>query len=255
MRVKAHGRCTRGRRNGQLPPARSPHLTAPEPGDPSTGAAAAPRPSLPPTRQRPCSIPRWPRAAVPRQARPRGTRRGRGDGQRGTLVGVAYDRRRSGRGRAGPGTGRGARVVRTARSGGSGPDRAVARRAHQRGQPLAIGSNSAPITLDAGMKATGLASLFQAAVCWSDVPRGRGKPAPDIFLLAAERLGVDPSRCLVFEDADEGTAVAGMDVFNVRTRRLSSPPRRLAASPEVAVQSARLRGVHLRHCLDVAGHS
>ncbi len=97
----------------------------------------------------------------------------------------------------------------------------VARRAHQRGQPLAIGSNSAAITLDAGMRATGLGSLFQAAVCWSDVPRGRGKPAPDIFLLAADRLGVDPSRCLVFEDAHEGIAAAvsaGMDAYNVRTR-------------------------------------
>lgn len=60
------------------------------------------------------------------------------------------------------------------------------------------------------MKATGLAGLFQAVVCWSDVPRGRGKPAPDILLLAAERLGVDLRRCLVFDDADEGVAARRM---------------------------------------------
>lgn len=45
------------------------------------------------------------------------------------------------------------------------------------------------------------------------------KPAPDTFLLAAERLGVKPERCLVFEDADAGikaAQAAGMDVVDVR---------------------------------------
>lgn len=36
----------------------------------------------------------------------------------------------------------------------------------------------------------------------------RGKPAPDCFILAAERLSVDPARCLVFEDAEVGIAAA-----------------------------------------------
>ena len=45
-----------------------------------------------------------------------------------------------------------------------------------------------------------------------------GKPAPDIFLLAAKRLGVDPAECLVFEDAPTGTEAAlaaGMSVVVV----------------------------------------
>ena len=48
----------------------------------------------------------------------------------------------------------------------------------------------------------------------------RGKPAPDPYLLAAERLGVDPAACLVFEDAPAGIAsarAAGMTVWAVST--------------------------------------
>ena len=47
-----------------------------------------------------------------------------------------------------------------------------------------------------------------------------GKPAPDCYLLAAERLGVDPAACLVFEDAPAGIAAAraaGMTVWAVTT--------------------------------------
>jgi beta-phosphoglucomutase-like phosphatase (HAD superfamily) len=56
-----------------------------------------------------------------------------------------------------------------------------------------------------------------AVVCNDQV--AHGKPAPDLFLRAAERLGVPPGRCLVFEDADSGFAAAraaGMDWIDVR---------------------------------------
>lgn len=58
--------------------------------------------------------------------------------------------------------------------------------------------------------------LFDAAVGGDEVENG--KPAPDIFLLAAERLGVAPSDCIVFEDSKGGVTAAhsaGMQVFGV----------------------------------------
>jgi mannitol-1-/sugar-/sorbitol-6-phosphatase len=73
----------------------------------------------------------------------------------------------------------------------------------------------------------------------------RGKPAPDPYLLGAERLGVDPADCIVLEDAPAGIAAgraAGMTVWAVATthapEQLSAADRVAAALPE---HLARLR--------------
>ena len=61
-------------------------------------------------------------------------------------------------------------------------------------------------------------SQFTQIVRGDDPELKEGKPAPDIFLLAASRLGVDPAECLVFEDAPTGTEAAlaaGMSVVVV----------------------------------------
>lgn len=105
------------------------------------------------------------------------------------------------------------------------PVAAVARKARVRGQKVAVGSNASADTVAAGLKATELGTFMDAVVTWSDVPAGRGKPAPDIFLLAAEKVGVDPARCLVYEDSEAGVAAAlsaGMTVYNVRTGVLNT---------------------------------
>jgi HAD superfamily hydrolase (TIGR01509 family) len=64
-----------------------------------------------------------------------------------------------------------------------------------------------------------LADLFPVVVTPEDVKHG--KPAPDMFLLAAERMGVPPDRCLVFEDAVPGiqaAEAAGMKWVHVPSR-------------------------------------
>jgi HAD superfamily hydrolase (TIGR01509 family) len=55
------------------------------------------------------------------------------------------------------------------------------------------------------------------------VPPGRGKPHPDMFLLAASKMGVAPEKCLVFEDAEPGiqaALAAGMKVVRVPSRKI-----------------------------------
>ena len=76
------------------------------------------------------------------------------------------------------------------------------------------------------LESLGLREAFAALVAEEDVTRG--KPDPEGFLLAAERLGVAPARCLVVEDAPEGVRAAkaaGMRCLAVATTR---PPPMLA---------------------------
>ncbi len=84
--------------------------------------------------------------------------------------------------------------------------------------PVAIVTGGGPEIALPALDATGLRSLFAIVITPEDVAPGRGKPAPDMFLLAAERLGVQPSECLVFEDAQPGilaARAAGMQVVEV----------------------------------------
>ena len=71
---------------------------------------------------------------------------------------------------------------------------------------LAVGSGSKRESVLKTLDTLGLRDFFPVIVAAEDT--ARGKPAPDVFLLAAERLGVAPSRCLVFEDAELGIQAA-----------------------------------------------
>lgn len=87
--------------------------------------------------------------------------------------------------------------------------------------PLAIASGGPRLIVQRSLEITGLASLFPVVVTADDVRHG--KPSPDMFLLAAQKMGVPPTECLVFEDADpgiQGAAAAGMKVVRVPSRRI-----------------------------------
>lgn len=86
------------------------------------------------------------------------------------------------------------------------------------GVPCGIGSSTEEKNVRLGLQKLGLAGFFQAVVTAEHVQRG--KPAPDVFLEVSRRLRVDPSRCVVFEDAPAGVAAgraAGMKVIGVTT--------------------------------------
>ncbi len=86
----------------------------------------------------------------------------------------------------------------------------------------------------------GLPRWLDAIVSGDRLPRG--KPAPDIFLLAAERLGVAPARCLVIEDAPAGVEAAKAAGMRCLAVTNSHPAASLAAADRV-VKS--LASVHL----------
>jgi beta-phosphoglucomutase len=77
---------------------------------------------------------------------------------------------------------------------------------HQAGFCQAIGSSAPRANLDLILELTGLQRYFAAVVSSEDTQRG--KPDPQVFLLAAEKLGVAPARCVVLEDAVAGVEAA-----------------------------------------------
>jgi len=84
------------------------------------------------------------------------------------------------------------------------------------GVPLGVASTSRRDRLDLTLARSGLGRHFQATVAGDEV--GRGKPAPDVYLAAAARLGVRPMDCLAVEDTGIGAAAAvaaGMRVIGV----------------------------------------
>ena len=82
----------------------------------------------------------------------------------------------------------------------------LVQRLRERGIPFAIGTGSALPGALATLRSAGLEGVFSIIITPNDV--AHGKPAPDIFLLAAERMGVPAAECVVFEDAEPGLQAA-----------------------------------------------
>jgi beta-phosphoglucomutase len=88
---------------------------------------------------------------------------------------------------------------------------------HRQGFRQAIGSSAPHANLELILNLTGIRGLIDAVVGMEDTTRG--KPDPQVFLVAAERLGIEPARCVVFEDAVAGVQAAragGMRCVAVR---------------------------------------
>jgi HAD superfamily hydrolase (TIGR01509 family) len=92
-------------------------------------------------------------------------------------------------------------------------------------RPVAIASSAHRAVIDAALDATGLTDTFEVVVSSDEV--AHGKPAPDVYLEAARRLGADPTTCLVVEDSYNGVLAAraaGMTVVLVPNQSIPPPP-------------------------------
>lgn len=72
--------------------------------------------------------------------------------------------------------------------------------------PMAIGTGGSRKSVELTLKHTGIDKYFDVVVCAEDVENH--KPAPDTFLQCAEKIGVEPEFCEVFEDGDLGLQAA-----------------------------------------------
>ena len=88
--------------------------------------------------------------------------------------------------------------------------------------PFAVVSGSTRESVTATLNALGLLAKFETLVCAGDYTHG--KPNPEPFLLAAHRLGVPPTACLVFEDADPGIVAA--TAAGMASIKIASPQER-----------------------------
>ena len=106
------------------------------------------------------------------------------------------------------------------------------------GWPQAVGSSAPLGNLDLLLGVTGTRHYFGAVVTGDDVTRG--KPDPEVFLIAASKLGADPKRCVVFEDAVAGVEAAkagGMACVAVTFVKHHPAEKLRAAGADVVVAS------------------
>jgi HAD superfamily hydrolase (TIGR01509 family) len=100
--------------------------------------------------------------------------------------------------------------------------------------PLALASSSNREIIDAVLELAGIADLFQVTVSSEEV--AHGKPAPDVYLEAARRLGVEAARCAAVEDSNAGirsATAAGMRVIAIPNRSYPPDPETLASADVV----------------------
>jgi HAD superfamily hydrolase (TIGR01509 family) len=109
--------------------------------------------------------------------------------------------------------------------------------------PVGLASSANREVIDTVLRASGLAGTFGATVAGEEV--AHGKPAPDIYLEAARRLGVDPGRSAAVEDSSNGlraAAAADMLVVAFPNREFPPEPDALALAA-VVLNSGSLEGL------------
>ncbi|MFJ9925529.1 haloacid dehalogenase superfamily, subfamily IA, variant 3 with third motif having DD or ED [Streptomyces misionensis] len=108
------------------------------------------------------------------------------------------------------------------------------------GVPYCVASSGSHQKIRVGHRTAGLDRWFQEDRVFSSQDVGRGKPAPDLFLYTAERMGVAPERCAVVEDSPLGVqaaVAAGMDVYGFTAM---TPAERLTGATQLFARMSEL---------------
>jgi HAD superfamily hydrolase (TIGR01509 family) len=111
------------------------------------------------------------------------------------------------------------------------------------GTPYCVASSGSHERIRVGHRTTGLDRWFDEGRIFSSQDVGRGKPAPDLFLYAAERMEVAPERCVVVEDSPLGVqaaVAAGMDVYGFTAM---TPAVKLAQATRLFSRMEELTGL------------
>ena len=103
---------------------------------------------------------------------------------------------------------------------------------------LGIGSSAPPENVEMSLNGLGRAKSFKAVVTGSDVTRG--KPDPQVFLLAAQRMGLEPADCAVIEDALAGIAAALAGGMTAIALAGTAPPESLTMADLVVTSLGQL---------------
>jgi pseudouridine-5'-monophosphatase len=114
---------------------------------------------------------------------------------------------------------------------------------HARGIAMALATSSHRALCQAKLAGHAFARRLRAVVCGDDARLLRPKPAPDIFLLAAQELGAEPARCLAFEDSLHGVnaaLAAGMRVIAVLNPRYAHDRAAFAGAERIVADFREL---------------
>ncbi|BCL29851.1 HAD family hydrolase [Streptomyces aurantiacus] len=108
------------------------------------------------------------------------------------------------------------------------------------GVPYCVASSGSHERIRVGHRKTGLDRWFDDERIFSSQDVGRGKPAPDLFLYAAARMGVPPEKCLVVEDSPLGVRAAGAAGMDVYGFTAMTPAERLAGADRLFGEMSEL---------------
>lgn len=108
----------------------------------------------------------------------------------------------------------------------------------KRGVKMAVATSSDRTLVEPALKRTGLADRISVLVTVSDVARGKG--FPDVYLRAAEIIGIEPARCAVFEDVltcVEGAKAGGFFAVGVYEAAVKHPPGSMESASDLYIRS------------------